>query len=360
MHVDDLDYELPEALIAREPCEQRDASRLMEVNPHLNAVTHRHIRDLPMMLPTSVIIVNDTQVITARLFATGAKGQDIECLFIEPYLIESLARADSLPPIQESWLVMVKGAKKIAIGDSLQFTAANHHKAAHVIARNEHNWLVLGFESKGDVDELINTQGHMPLPPYMRRQAKANDKQRYQTIFAQHPGAVAAPTAGLHFTPALVDALEKQGHRIVPITLHVGPGTFLPVRTATLEEHAMHVERYRIPESTAATIRKARKQGIPILAVGTTVVRALESAADEYGSLIKLEGSTDLLIAPGYTFRVVDSLLTNFHLPRSTLIALVMAFAGIDLIHDAYREAIQHRYRFYSYGDAMLLSSRMS
>jgi S-adenosylmethionine:tRNA ribosyltransferase-isomerase len=348
MRVDDLDYALPEELIAQEPVAVRHDARLLALDP-AGGIEHRLVRDLPELLPKSLVVVNDTRVFPCRLLGHRPSGGKAEV-----FLVEKLEGDGT----DERWTSLGRASKKLAPGHEIIF--GEGRLVARIEGRRDDDLFEVSLHADEGVTEAIEAVGAMPLPPYVRREASPTDEERYQTIFARERGAVAAPTAGLHFTPGLVAALEGRGHRFARVTLHVGLGTFLPVKVDDLDAHRMHRERYRIPEVTAAAVALAREEGRPVLAVGTTVVRALEAAAHpaERGLVRAGEASTDLLIQPGYDFRVVDSLITNFHLPRSTLLALVMAFAGEGPIREAYRAAIAERYRFYSYGDAMWIRAR--
>lgn len=353
MRIDELDYDLPAERVAKEPLEQRDAARLMLVEG--GAISHRTIRDLPSVLPRpALLIFNDTRVFPCRLIGRRDTGGKVEIFLLEK--LESIGEDGR----EERWLVMGRASKKLAEGQCFTF---GDRLSVELGPRNEDGLfeatLSLEAPSRGTdpstIDEAIDALGMMPLPPYMQREASELDRERYQTIFAEHRGAVAAPTAGLHFSDALLEELKLAGHRFATITLHVGLGTFRPVKVDDLDEHPMHRERYYIPEETAEAIASAREEGREILSVGTTVTRALEASAREHGVPQAGAATTDLLIQPGFEFRVIDALLTNFHLPRSTLLALVMAFGGIETIRAAYRMAIEEKYRFFSYGDAMLI-----
>ncbi|WP_438018969.1 tRNA preQ1(34) S-adenosylmethionine ribosyltransferase-isomerase QueA [Sorangium sp. So ce315] len=363
-----LDYELPEALIASRPPEERDGARLLLVDRGRGAgeVEHAAIRDLDRYVePGALVVVNDTRVIPARLFGKkrGTGGQ------VELFLLHRLDEAPSgggdlagAPPDggarPERWRAMGRASKPIRPGAVLDIER-DGALVAEVLERAEDGVLTVRLSSPAglSVAAAIDAYGHVPLPPYLGRGDDAADRERYQTIFARVPGAVAAPTAGLHLSPALVERLRASGVEIARVTLHVGLGTFQPVTVDDLDAHPMHAEVYSVPEATAAAIAGARGRGAPVVAVGTTVVRALETAADpaRAGLVRAQSGETRLLIQPGYRFRVVDALLTNFHLPRSTLLALVFAFAGRERTLRAYRAAIDAGYRFYSYGDAMLI-----
>ena len=333
MDLEEFDYPLPEELIAQEPLPERDASRLLVLPRREGPVQHRRVRDLPALLREGdVLVVNDSRVIPARLHGRKeGSGGKVELLLVEPLSgSDWLALGQSSKPLRAGMQVEVAGSR-IAI--------AEVREGGELVIR-----LPVGGEA---LWEFLDRAGEVPLPPYIRHAPGAADRERYQTVFASEPGAVAAPTAGLHFTPALTQALRERGVRIARITLHVGPGTFLPVRVRRVEDHRMHAERYFVPEETAGALRRARR----VIAVGTTALRTLEASEGRPGP-----GATDLFITPGYRFRVVEGLFTNFHLPKSTLLMLVAAFAGLDRVKAAYGEAVARRYRFFSYGDAMLIA----
>lgn len=336
----ELDYELPENQIAQEPLPERDAARLLCMPRAGSAIRHQLVRELPELLAPSLLVLNDTRVLPARLLSRKPSGGKQELL-----LIERLTQ----PGAVERWLALGKGLR---VGAEIAF--AEGALRAVVCGRR-----APGFEveltAATSVSDALQASGRIPLPPYIRREPDVLDKERYQTVFAEHEGAIAAPTAGLHLSERLLTQLKARGHELAFITLHVGPGTFAPVRDDDLSMHPMHAERYFVPEATVEAITRAKRDGRQILAVGTTVVRALEAASDVQGQLKPGPGSTSLFIYPPYRFRVVDALMTNFHLPRSTLLALCMAFGGIDPVRNAYQSAIAKGYRFYSYGDAMLI-----
>jgi S-adenosylmethionine:tRNA ribosyltransferase-isomerase len=319
----DYDYDLPRGLIAQRPAERRDDSRMMVLHRDTQTIEHRQFHDLKTFLrPGDLLVLNDTQVLSARRFSDDGV---IEFLFLE-----------RLGPLR--WKCLVSPGRKMRVGATAMIEGAALC-VEDITAEGER--IVMLSE---DID--LYSGGSMPLPPYIRRESDAEDAARYQTVFAQTPGALAAPTAGLHFTPEILNQIP---HTFV--TLHVGTGTFLPVRSENIAEHRMHAERFSILASAAGRINDAER----IAAVGTTVVRVLESARRENGKLIAQEGSTDIFIYPPYRFRAVDVLLTNFHLPRSTLLMLVSAFAGREFLLRAYQQAIRERYHFYSYGDCMLI-----
>ncbi|MFT3921418.1 MAG: tRNA preQ1(34) S-adenosylmethionine ribosyltransferase-isomerase QueA [Myxococcales bacterium] len=351
MRADELDYDLPPALIAQTPLADREASRLLVVDRSSGRRAHGSMRDLPTLVRPSLFVFNDTRVIPARLLGTKPSGGKFELL-----LIERLAGAAADARGRELWCAMGRPLKSLRPGQALQVGTL----AIEVGERVSDTLLQVWLSAPEGVDQALEQVGRLPLPPYIARAGAdegttALDRERYQTTFARTPGAVAAPTAGLHFGPALLDELKARGHRIAFVTLHVGPGTFAPLSVDTLAEHPMHEEHFELPSTTADAIALAKAEGRPVIAVGTTVVRTLESAASPDGSLRAGPGATRLCIYPPYTFRVIDGLVTNFHLPRSTLLALVMALAGADVVRAAYREAIEARYRFFSYGDAMLI-----
>ena len=331
MDVAAFDYPLPAELIAQEPLPERDASQLLLLPRRGGPLQHRTVRELPELLKAGdLLVINDVRVIPARLRGRKAgTGGKVELLLVEP-----LGGAD--------WLALGQASKPLREGTEVEVLGARLQ-----IVQNRGGELVVRLPLQGDaLWEFLDRAGEMPLPPYLERPAGQLDQERYQTVFARERGAVAAPTAGLHFTQSLLENLKRADIRVEPITLHVGPGTFLPVRAARTEEHRMHRERYFVPERTARALQEAKR----VIAVGTTALRTLEASHGEPGS-----GSTDLFITPGYEFRIAGGLFTNFHLPRSTLLMLVAAFAGLDRVLAAYREAVERRYRFFSYGDAMLI-----
>jgi S-adenosylmethionine:tRNA ribosyltransferase-isomerase len=358
---DDFDYELPEGLIATQPTPARDASQLLILNRDNGERNHCFFADLPRFLrPRSLVVLNDTRVIPARLFAHKPTGGRVEVFLVEP----APARAGSPPSEPDAWIehwqVLARGLGRTPVGARLRFAAPIE---AEVCSRGERGLAVLRFFGQGQGGLLAACEkfGEIPLPPYIeaaRRLAASppsiDDRQRYQTVYARAPGAVAAPTAGLHFTEELLAKLQAEGHEIARITLHVGPGTFRPVTTRDPSQHRLDAERFEVGEDAAAKIRRAQDEGRPVVAVGTTVVRTLETLARR-GPVAASSGTTDLLILPGDAFRVVTDLVTNFHLPKSSLLMLVSAFAGREQVLLAYREAILRGYRFYSYGDAMFI-----
>jgi S-adenosylmethionine:tRNA ribosyltransferase-isomerase len=338
--VDDFDYPLPPELIAQAPLPERAASRLLTVDGE--RLDDRRIAELPALLaPGDLLVMNDTRVLHARLMGhKQGSGGAVEVL------VERVVAPDEV-------VAQVRVSKKPKPGGRLLLEDALE---VEVIGR-EGEFYRLRFP--GDAVELIERHGRLPLPPYIERAAAGIDEERYQTVFGRHMGSVAAPTAGLHFDRVLLAALDAMGIATAHVTLHVGAGTFQPVRVHELAEHRMHKERYRIPEATAAAIAACRQRGGRVVAVGTTSLRALESAALA-GALMTGEGETELFVTPGFGFRVADLLLTNFHLPKSTLLMLVAAFGGLENLRAAYRHAIEQRYRFFSYGDAMLIHREKS
>ena len=350
VHIEELDYDLPEALIAQEPPRERDGARLLTLDRTTGATTHRSIRELPELLrPGDLLVVNDTRVLPARLHAFRSDtGGRVEVFLLEPAAAPAGA-----------WRALVRSGGSPGEGERLELMQGEGLRLLR--AEGAGHWLV---EGEGEsIESLMARHGRMPLPPYIRRRPGRDerddmDRERYQTRFARADGAVAAPTAGLHLSDDLLATITAQGVTCIAVTLHVGLGTFAPVRTDTLAAHVMHAERFEIPADAAAAVRAAKGEGRRVVAVGTTTVRALEGAAATApdGLPAAGTGATDLFITPGHPFRVVDALLTNFHLPRSTLIALVGAFAGLPPVLAAYREAVAERYRFYSYGDAMWIA----
>lgn len=341
MRISSFDYALPEELIAQAPLTPRDASRLLYLPP-VGVPSHRGFRDLEELLsPGDLLVFNDTRVIPARLKGRKESGGKVELLLCEP-LSGGLGRA---------WRAMGQASKPIRAGSALSFPGLS----ARVDAVLGDGFYEVTLDREGTaLEAALLRAGQVPLPPYIRRAPTALDAERYQTIWAREPGSVAAPTAGLHFTKELLEALLRRGVRVAKVTLHVGPGTFLPMRGDDLEAHRMHAERYQVPAEAAKEFRECRARGGRVVAVGTTSLRTLESAFRD-GDLVAGEGRTDLFVRPGHVFGAVNGLVTNFHLPRSTLLVLVCAFGGRERVLEAYREAVSLRYRFFSYGDAMLL-----
>lgn len=340
MRVADFDFELPEHLIARYPVAQRTASRLLCLDGPTGQVSHKSFADmLDLLAPGDLLVMNNTRVIPARLFGRKTTGGQVEIL-IERLLDERHAlahvranrapRADQVIALAEGGEVRVQGRQKALF--KLQLSG-------------DSTWL-----------SVLHEQGHMPLPPYIDRPDEDADQERYQTVYARHDGAVAAPTAGLHFDTDLLARLADKGVEQAFVTLHVGAGTFQPVKVDRVEDHVMHSEYLEVPEDTVSAVQACRARGGRVVAVGTTSVRSLETAAQASGELAAYRGESDIFIYPGYEFRVVDALITNFHLPQSTLLMLVSAFAGYDNVLSAYRNAVDAEYRFFSYGDAMFIT----
>ena len=335
----DFDFDLPSELIAQVPLPERAASRLLKVGD--TQCEDRVFSELPSFLqPGDVLVFNDTKVLNARFYGVKQSGGKVEVL------VERVLDARTV-------LAQVRASKSPLPGTVLRL--ADSFDVS--VGERSGEFFVLHFPS--DAIELIDRYGQLPLPPYIQHAADATDTQRYQTVYAKHPGAVAAPTAGLHFDQALLDQLQQQGVLLTWLTLHVGAGTFQPVRTENLAEHQMHSEWYHLPQTTVDIIETAKRSGRRVIAVGTTSMRALESAS-QTGKLVAGSSDTQLFVTPGYQFKTVDRLITNFHLPKSTLMMLVSAFAGVDRIRHAYSHAISQRYRFFSYGDAMLLDRETS
>lgn len=343
MHINDFDYYLPEEQIAQHPADKRDQSRLLVVDRNTDKLEHRHFYDiLEYLNPGDCLIMNNSKVIPARLFGvkeiTGAK--------VEFLLIKRIK--------DDIWEAMVRPGKKLHVGDRVSF-AEDGELSAKIIEHGEGGTRIVSFEYEGDFHELLDRIGKIPLPPYIERDSDEEDKERYQTVYCKEEGSVAAPTAGLHFTEELMEKVRQKGVKIAYVTLHVGIGTFRPVKCETIEEHKMHFEEYEIDEENAAIINETKIAGGRIISVGTTSTRTVESAATADGTVIAGRGNTDIFIYPGYQFKVIDSLITNFHLPKSTLLMLVSALYNRENILAVYKEAVEQKYRFFSYGDAMLI-----
>jgi S-adenosylmethionine:tRNA ribosyltransferase-isomerase len=362
MNVSDFQYELPVELIAQQPLAERDASRMLLLDRSAGTWEDRQFRELPEILRgDELIVVNNTRVIPARLFGhrtglhatTPGKKNPARHEFLKAQIEVLLIRAVGL----DTWEALVRPGRKIPTGERILF--GEGEMEAIVEGRGKFGLRILRFASRNGLHQTLVRLGHIPLPPYIKRADEALDRERYQTIFARRGNAVAAPTAGLHFTPEILERLRVRGNEIVEITLEVGLGTFEPIRTERLEDHKIHSECYEISETVAEAIALAKGEGRPILAVGTTVVRALEDAAVKgvaNGSLISPgKAEADIFLYPGKPFRIVSQLLTNFHLPGSSLLALVAAFAGRERLLNAYHHAVHSKYRFYSYGDCMLV-----
>lgn len=342
MNISDFDYFLPEKQIAQVPADPRDSSRMMVLSPKTQTIEHRHFYQLDEYLTDGdVLIFNDTRVIPARLIGvrqpTGGKA--------EVFLLRQLER--------DRWEVLVKPGKKMRVGSVIAF---GHELSCEVLAHTDFGGRIVKFSYEGIFEEILDRLGTMPLPPYIHETLE--DPERYQTIYSREKGSAAAPTAGLHFTESLMDRLRKKGVHLGFVTLHVGLGTFRPVQVDEIEDHVMHSEFYSIPTETADLIRIAKQEGRRVVAVGTTSIRTLESAAVDHGMIEAKQGWTNIFIYPGYQFKIVDAVITNFHLPKSTLIMLVSAFAGREFTLQAYRTAVEENYRFFSFGDAMLIQSR--
>jgi S-adenosylmethionine:tRNA ribosyltransferase-isomerase len=338
MKVSELDYDLPESLIASEPPLQRDGGRLLALDRRTGAIAHDQVPSLAQRIPSgALVVVNDTRVIPARLRGAKSSGGRVEFLLVR-----------ALDDARQRWSALGRASKPLREGTEVHIA---DDLVVRIEARDASGVLTVSLRCD-DPWLAIERHGEVPLPPYIRRTPDARDRDRYQTVYAAHPGAVAAPTAGLHLTEPLFHTLATRGVTRVAVTLHVGPGTFAPVMVDDLDQHPMHSEWYDVPAATAHAIERARTEGRTVVAVGTTVVRTLEA----WAATGVAHGETRLLIQPGFRFAAVDALLTNFHLPRSTLLALVMAFAGTESTRRAYREAVQHAYRFFSYGDTMWIS----
>ena len=339
MRRQDFHYELPEELIAQYPAERRDAARLLTLDGASGQLADRMVRDFPSLLqPGDLLVLNNTRVIPARLYGHKPTGGRVE-IMIERLLGEGevLAQLRASKPSRPG--------SRIIINDAIEF----------VVGERREDLYVLTLQAMQPLETVLETHGHMPLPPYIQRADEATDAERYQTVYAEAPGAVAAPTAGLHLTEDMLASLQGLGVELAYVTLHVGLGTFSPVRVENLSEHRMHQEQVHVDEDVCEAVARTRERGGQVIAVGTTSVRSLEAAAVG-GTLAPFHGETDIFIYPGYRFRVVDALLTNFHLPESTLLMLVCAFAGRDNVLNAYAHAVAERYRFFSYGDAMFLT----
>jgi S-adenosylmethionine:tRNA ribosyltransferase-isomerase len=364
MKLSELDYDLPRERIAQHPLAERDASRLLLLDRARQTWEDHAFRDLPELLRgDELLVVNNARVLPARLFGRRlglsaqwqGKHSRVRREFLKSPIEVLLTRQIS----DDIWEALVRPGRKMRTSEHVVF--GEGELEAEVVGRGDYGVRRLRFSCRGDFREALERLGHVPLPPYIDRPDEPADRERYQTVFATENGAVAAPTAGLHFKPAILARLRERGVEICEITLQVGLGTFQPVRCENLESHRMHSEDYEIREAVAAKIEAARRERRAVLAVGTTVVRALEDAAQKAGSqraglrLVPGKAQADIFIFPGHSFRVVDQLLTNFHLPKSSLLALVAAFAGREFLLRAYRHAVAERYRFYSYGDCMLI-----
>ncbi|HWR45367.1 tRNA preQ1(34) S-adenosylmethionine ribosyltransferase-isomerase QueA [Sporomusa sp.] len=338
MLVSDFDYYLPEELIAQQPVEPRDQSRLLLLDRKTGLIEHKNFYNLPQFLqPGDTLVFNDTRVIPARLFGvkpeTGGK--------VEVFLLNRTTK--------DEWEVLVKPGKRARPGTVIQF---GETLRCEVVSTTDFGGRIVRFDYQGVFEEILDALGETPLPPYIK--AQLSDKERYQTVYARERGSAAAPTAGLHFTRQLMENIESMGVNLAFVTLHVGLGTFRPVSVKNITEHVMHREYYSVPEETAAIVNKTLAAGNRVIAVGTTAVRTLETAGAS-GQLEAKSGWTEIFIYPGYEFKIVKAIITNFHLPQSTLLMLISALAGREHIFNAYREAVDKRYRFFSFGDAMLI-----
>ena len=340
MQLSDFDYHLPEQLIAQAPLAERNASRLLLVDPLKDEFTDKRFTDLPGLLESGDLLVfNDTRVIPARLFGHKQSGGKVEILVervLDDEILLAHIRASKAP----------RPGTRLVLENHIECVMQAREGDLFVLHQGDKPWL-----------ELLEQYGHVPLPPYIQRADADSDRERYQTVYATKPGAVAAPTAGLHFDDSMLDTLHQQGVRSTQVTLHVGAGTFQPVRGDDIDSHVMHAEWFEVSASVVDTINQTREQGGRVIAVGTTVVRSLETAVAT-GKLLPMRGESKLFIKPGYHFKVVDAMLTNFHLPKSTLLMLVSAFAGTGLMREAYAHAVTQQYRFFSYGDAMYINAR--
>lgn len=341
MNIEEFDFDLPEELIAQTPLKERSASRLLVLNKKEGSIEHRHFTDIKKYLKKGdCLVLNDTRVLPARLHGVKAEtGARIEILLL--HQIEG-----------DNWEVLAKPAKKVKEGTVIKF--GDGRLQATCIKIKDHGGRIVQFTYDGIFYEVLDQLGEMPLPPYIKEQLP--EKERYQTVYAKEEGSAAAPTAGLHFTNKLLDELKEMGVIITFITLHVGLGTFRPVSADTIEEHEMHAEFYHMSSETALTLNRVKQGEGRIISVGTTSTRTLETIArDQDGKFVEASGWTDIFIYPPYQFKAIDGLITNFHLPKSTLIMLISAFAGKDMVMKAYKEAVEQRYRFFSFGDAMMI-----
>ena len=341
MLVSEFDYDLPEELIAQRPIEPRNFSRLMVLNPARRTIEHEHFYNLQKFLTAGdTLIFNDTRVIPARLIGNKSTGARVE-IFL-------LRRLDAV-----TWETLAKPGRKIVEGTEIFF---GDELSCKIIGRTDFGGRIVEFKFSGVFEEILDRLGETPLPPYIHE--KLNDSERYQTVYNRERGSAAAPTAGLHFTTEQMQELKNFGVNLGFVTLHVGLGTFRPVQAETIEQHTMHEEFFSVPQETADLIHETKLRGGRVIAVGTTSIRTLEAAALDKNSVAVGSNSTKIFIYPGYEFKIVDALITNFHLPKSTLLMLVSAFAGRDFILQAYGEAVEQRYRFFSFGDAMFITSK--
>ena len=341
----DFYFDLPDSLIAQEPSEKRGEDRLLVLDKNSGEYKDMMMSDFPSLLPeNSVLVVNNSKVRKSRTYAESVEtGGVVEFLFLGKNS-------------NGSWKAMVTKSKRQKKGKRFVWKDSEGKAYVYAVIEKENDDGTRDVRFDSDIDEsFFQTLGHVPLPPYIKREDNWKDENRYQTIYAKKEGSVAAPTAGLHFTPEIMEKIKERGIKIYEVTLHVGAGTFLPVRSEEIENHHMHTESYEISPETAEELNKAKREGKTIVAVGTTSIRTLESASDENGVLTSLKGDTSIFIYPGYKFKFVDNLLTNFHTPESTLLMLVSALAGKDHILTSYRHAVEEKYRFFSYGDAMFI-----
>ena len=340
MKTKDFYYDLPQELIAQHPIEHRADSRLLILDRNTGEINHRHFKDIIDYLKSGdTLVLNDTRVLPARLFGSReGKEEKIEFL-----LLKKLS--------DNTWETLVKPGKKAKIGSKVEF--GNGLLNGEIVDIGEDGTRLIKFKYDGIFEEILDKLGEMPLPPYITE--RLEDKERYQTVYAKHPGSAAAPTAGLHFTKELLKRIEEKGINIVYLTLHVGLGTFRPVKVDDINDHHMHSEYYQLSKEAAEIINKTKKSGGRIISVGTTSIRTLETVADENGMVREASGWTDIFIYPGYKFKTVDALITNFHLPESILVMLVSAFSTREIIMNAYKEAVDERYRFFSFGDSMFI-----
>ena len=344
MNTSEFYYDLPQELIAQTPADPRDSSRLLVYNRAEGSVQHKIFRDIIDFLnPGDALVINDTRVIPARLYGKKqGTGRQVEFL-----LLNQLSG--------DTWEVILRPGRKLRPGDRVSFA---EELEAEILEKQEDGVTKVKFCFQGSFEALLDEYGNMPLPPYITK--RLEDRERYQTVYAKERGSAAAPTAGLHFTPELMENIKKKGVDIIPVLLHVGLGTFRPVKAERLEDHKMHSEYYSISEESAHRINAVKERGGRVIAVGTTSVRTLESAADQEGRVKEQSGNTDIFIYPGSRFRCVDALITNFHLPESTLLMLISAFMGKEQALEVYRLAVQEKYRFFSFGDAMFIVDRES
>ncbi len=348
MRTEELNYDLPEELIAQKPAEERSESRLLVLNRETGELFDRKFSDIGEFLQEGdCLVINDTKVLPARFYGNRVTGANLEGLYLSQKKVDV-------------WEIMLKGMRKVKVGEEfiLNDKEGNEYLRADLMEKLSEGKCIIKVKSDEGTGEILGKIGFPPLPPYIKRdtdiETAEEDKERYQTVYAKNSGAVAAPTAGLHFTDYLLENLKEKGIKFAHVTLHVGAGTFRPVKTEDLRDHDIHSERYRIDEENAKIIKRAKQEGKKVIAVGTTSVRTLETVAKD-GKLTGASGDTELFIMPGFEFKIIDGMVTNFHLPKSTLLALVATFCGIETIKKAYKHAVEEKYRFFSYGDAMLI-----